>query len=61
MIPADSVLVSIGNQFDDDDLHKGVDLRHNKTLIVSEEALSGDPTYKAKKVIKKKNCEEFVE
>ena len=29
-------------------------------MIVSEENLSGDPSYKEKNVIKKSNCEEFV-
>ena len=60
MIPADSVLLSIGHQYDDDDLDKGIDLRYNKIMIVSEEVVTGDPTYKEKNVIKKRNCKEFI-
>jgi magnesium-transporting ATPase (P-type) len=61
IIPADSVLLSIGHQYDDDDLDKGIDLRNNKIMIVSEEVLSGDPSYKEKNVIKKRSCKEFIE
>tara|TARA_B110000285_G_C14550774_1_gene349131 strand:- start:404 stop:514 length:111 start_codon:yes stop_codon:yes gene_type:complete len=29
-------------------------------MVVSEEAFSGDPSYKEKNVIKSKSCEEFI-
>jgi magnesium-transporting ATPase (P-type) len=30
-------------------------------MIVSEENLSGDPSYKEKNVIKKENCKDFID